>query len=62
MTEEQQEKENHHAVTSLEYCRKMASKYGWKIKRIEKRGTGQLPYICVFEGEQTSFEDTTYDN
>ncbi|BAZ13785.1 hypothetical protein NIES4071_56250 [Calothrix sp. NIES-4071] len=62
MTEEAQQKENRHAVTSPEYCKKMASKYGWKLKRIEKKGIGQLPYECVFEGEQTSFEDTTNDN
>ncbi|MBW4507802.1 MAG: hypothetical protein KME64_14995 [Scytonematopsis contorta HA4267-MV1] len=62
MTEEPREKENRHAVTKPEFCRKMARKYGWNLKRIERVGGQGLPYECVFEGEQTSFEDMTYDN
>lgn len=62
MTEESQEKENRHAVTSPELCKKMARKYGWKLKRIQRKAVGQLSYECVFEGEQTSFKDITHDN
>jgi hypothetical protein len=62
VSEFQDEKENRHAVTDSELCRKMARKYGWKLKRIERTGIRELPYECVFEGKQTSFEDTTYDN
>ncbi len=62
MIEEPREKENRHAVTSPELCKKMARKYGWKLLRIERKNVGQLTYECVFEGEQTSFEDTTHDN
>lgn len=62
MTSEEREKENRHAVTSSDLCKKIGRKYGWNLKRIERTGVKDLPYECVFEGEQTSFEDTTYDN
>lgn len=62
MTEEAKQEENRHAVTEPDLCRKMARKYDWRLKRIERTPIRDLPYECVFEGEQTSFEDINYDN
>jgi len=56
-----QEDENIHAAVSEEDYKKMGKKYGWELKRIRDNGTPILSKDCVFEGEQTSFEDTRYD-
>lgn len=52
--------ENVHAAASDEYCEEMGKKYGWKLIETRNNGDKILPKDCVFEGEQTSFEDTRY--
>jgi hypothetical protein len=39
----------------------MAQKYGWNLIGVEETSVKNLPYDCVFEGEQTSFEDMRYE-
>lgn len=55
-------KENKHAAASEEDCEKMGEKYGWKLLRVEETENPILSVDCVFEGEQTSFQDTWDDN
>lgn len=53
--------ENIHAATDPSKCREMAKKYGWKLKRVKPTRDKTLKVDCVFEGEQTSFEDDRYE-
>jgi hypothetical protein len=41
-------------------CEDMGKKYGWELIEVRDNGDKILPKDCVFEGEQTSFEDTRY--
>lgn len=54
------EQENVHGATDPQKCREMERKYGWKLKRIKPTKDKVLKVDCVFEGEQTSFEDERY--
>lgn len=49
--------ENHHAAVSRRDCEKMGKRNGWNLMRVEPTGDPILKANCVFEGEQTSFED-----
>ncbi|MBP0022051.1 MAG: hypothetical protein J7647_31400 [Cyanobacteria bacterium SBLK] len=53
-------KKNVHAATDPGKCREMEKKYGWKLIEIKPTKGKILKVDCVFEGEQTSFEDTRY--
>lgn len=53
--------ENIHAAVSEKDCRRMAKLNGWTLNRTRENGDPILSVDCIFEGEQTSFEDTTYD-
>ena len=35
----------------------MGNRNGWKLRRVEFTGRPILEVDCVFDGEQTSFED-----
>ncbi len=50
-------------IFTLPPLQKMQQKYGWKLKdvRINKKQE-ILKVDCIFEGEQTSFEDSRYDD
>ncbi|MCL1470395.1 hypothetical protein [Argonema antarcticum] len=48
-------KENRHAATDLEQCKRMAKRNRWKLIRVEPTGLPILKVDCIFEGEQTSF-------
>jgi hypothetical protein len=61
MSEPKKQETNRHAVTDPELCEEMAQKYGWNLLGVEDTGVKDLPYDCVFEGEQTSFEDIRYE-
>ncbi len=63
MSENENNQENIHSATDPEECEKMQQKYGWKLKdvRINKKQE-ILKVDCIFEGEQTSFEDSRYDD
>ena len=52
--------ENIHAATDPMQCKLMAARYKWKLKRVKPTKDPILKVNCVFEGEQTSFEDTRY--
>ena len=52
---------NAHAAANPKDCVKMGDKYGWKLKRVKPTQNPVLKVECIFEGEQTSFEDTIYD-
>ncbi|MDY7002596.1 MAG: hypothetical protein SWX82_01115 [Cyanobacteriota bacterium] len=55
--------ENIHSATTPEECEKMEQKYGWKLKDIRFNKEQKILKVdCVFEGEQTSFEDSRYDD
>lgn len=54
------EQENVHGATDPQQCRKMGKKYGWKLKTVRPTKDKILKVDCVFEGEQTSFEDERY--
>lgn len=53
--------ENVHAATDPEKCEEMAEKYQWELKEVRSTNDPILKVDCVFEGEQTSFEDTRYE-
>jgi hypothetical protein len=64
MTEEQDNQpsvENVHAATDPRKCIEMAKRYGWELLGWRPTGDPILKVDCVFAGEQTSFEDKTYD-
>jgi hypothetical protein len=54
--------ENVHAAATKTDCKNMAKRNDWQLVRIDDNGDRILPYNCVFEGEQTSFQDTWHDN
>lgn len=54
--------ENVHSATDPAQCAKMASRNGWKLKRVKPTKDLILKVDCVFYGPQTSFEDDRYDN
>ena len=54
-------RENIHAATDPDQCEEMRKRNGWRLKRVEPTRDPILKVDCVFEGEQTSFEDTRYD-
>jgi hypothetical protein len=60
MSGSKHKKENIHAAASEEDCEQMGKNYGWKLIEVRDNGDKTLPKDCVFEGEQTSFEDTRY--
>lgn len=55
------EQENIHAAVSRKQCEKMGERNGWALKRVEPTRDKILKVNCVFEGEQTSFEDDRYE-
>lgn len=57
----QDQTENIHSATDPEKCREMARKYGWVLKRIKLTRDPILKVDCVFQGQQTSFEDKRYE-
>lgn len=59
--QEQEPLENIHSATDLKACVEMGKRYGWKLKRVRPNRDPILRVDCIFEGEQTSFEDTRYD-
>lgn len=52
--------ENIHAAVSDEACEEMGKNHGWKLIETRDNGDNILSKDCVFEGEQTSFEDIRY--
>lgn len=54
--------ENIHAATDPQKCVEMAKRYNWELKEIRTTADPILRVDCVFEGKQTSFEDTRYGN
>ena len=56
------DKKNIHAATDPEKCWEMKRKYGWNLVEIRLTKDKILKVDCVFEGEQTSFEDNRYDS
>ena len=52
-----QKPENRHGAASPEDCENMGNRNGWKLRRVEFTGRPVLEVDCVFDGEQTSFED-----
>lgn len=54
------EQENVHGATDPQKCREMERRYGWKLKRVRPNKDKVLRVDCIFEGEQTSFEDERY--
>jgi hypothetical protein len=59
--EQSQFQENVHAAATPQACAEMGNRYKWKLKRVRPTGDPVLKVNCIFEGEQTSFEDTRYD-
>lgn len=59
--QEQQPQQNIHAATSPQACIEMGKRYGWKLLGWQITNAPILRVNCVFEGEQTSFEDERYD-
>lgn len=53
--------ENVHSATDPEKCDEMAKRYDWELKEVRQTKDPVLKVDCVFEGEQTSFEDTRYE-
>lgn len=51
---------NVHSATDEEHCLEMESKYGWTLVDVVPKKDPTLKVDCIFEGEQTSFEDTRY--
>lgn len=51
---------NIHSATDPEKCTEMSQKYGWKLIEIRPTKDKILKVDCVFEGEQTTFEDNRY--
>jgi len=52
--------ENRHSVTTPSMCRDMGRKFNFgPLKRIERTKSPILKWDCVFEGEQTSFDQGT---
>ncbi|HEY9636831.1 MAG TPA: hypothetical protein V6D14_25750 [Coleofasciculaceae cyanobacterium] len=60
MADSKNKKENIHAAASEEDCETMGKNNDWKLIEVRDNGDKILPKDCVFEGEQTSFEDTRY--
>lgn len=56
-----QPEENVHAAVSRKDCDRMARRNGWTLIYTRRNGDKILTVDCIFEGKQTSFEDTTYD-
>lgn len=55
--------ENRHAVVDPSLCRAMGRKFDFgRLKRIERTKDTILKWDCVFEGEQTSFEQGVADD
>ena len=52
--------DNVHSATDPQKCRNMERKYGWKLKRVKPTRDPILKVDCIFDGEQTSFEDARY--
>lgn len=61
MTNAKDNRENIHAATDPEKCEEMAERYSWNLKEVRPTKDEILKVDCVFEGEQTSFEDTRYE-
>ncbi|MEG4213451.1 hypothetical protein [Microcoleus sp. S13_B4] len=53
--------ENVHHVTDPELCEKMGEKYHWRLKEIRVTRNTPPDVACVFDGEQTSFQDMWQD-
>ena len=53
--------ENIHGATDPGQCQEMGRLNGWKLKRVKPTKDRILKADCVFEGEQTSFEDERYE-
>ena len=51
---------NVHSVTDPDLCESMGKKHGWKLLEVVPTKDPILKADCIFEGEQTSFEDTRY--
>lgn len=59
--EQSEQPENIHAAVDPEGCFKMRDRYGWELRGWRLTGDKILKVDCVFEGEQTSFEDERYE-
>ena len=59
--EQSQSQENIHAAATPQACAEMGNRYKWKLKRVRPTRDPILKVDCIFEGEQTSFEDNRYD-
>lgn len=57
----QQPPENVHSATDPDKCEQMAKRYNWQLREVRSTKDPVLKVDCVFEGEQTSFEDTRYE-
>jgi hypothetical protein len=53
--------ENIHGASDPQKCREMGKQYGWRLKTVKPAKSTILKVDCVFEGEQTSFEDERYE-
>lgn len=56
-----QPEQNVHSAVSRGDCIRMGKRNGWQLKDTRETGDPILAVDCIFEGKQTSFEDTTYD-
>ncbi|MEM6501398.1 MAG: hypothetical protein AAF685_06130 [Cyanobacteria bacterium P01_C01_bin.89] len=50
-----------HAAATPQDCAKMGDRNGWDLLDIRPNGDRILSVDCIFDGEQTSFEDERYD-
>lgn len=53
-------KRNIHSATSKKQCVEMGRRNGWKLRDVQPTTDPILEVDCIFEGEQTSFEDNRY--
>lgn len=54
--------ENIHFAVSPEDCARMGQLNGWNLKAVKPSGDRILKAKCIFDGQQTSFEDTRYES
>lgn len=52
---------NVHSATDPQKCVEIGKKYNWKLKEVKPTNDKVLKVDCIFEGEQTSFEDERYE-
>ena len=51
---------NTHSAVDEEHCLEMEKRYGWPLVEAIPTSDPIFKVDCIFEGEQTSFEETRY--